>query len=628
MDSGSGAYRWPDPPGWGEVLVSHPLLELGGNNSAETFPLLAGSADTDRRLTNAFCVTVYNEPDSALRSTLHSVLVALRHAFFHVGADSARSIICIVVDGRAQMHPTLKGWLKNVQLMSEAPQRYAGLDIHATSHLADTLIRAMDPALPKAAAECMLKVEVMLCIKNENRGKLESHALFFREICTAVQPEYCYQIDAGTTVAEDSLSQMIRRMETSLDIGAISPRVMPAVPASSAGFLQNWQFYDFALHKSVYWPIESLTGFLSVVPGQTCIFRWKALRDRGSNVREADPVHAYLRGLHTARAVERVMYLAEDRIIGSEIVLTRDHHWTLDYMPEAAVTTDACTTYPELFRQRRRWINSAAACRLWLLALWARVTCRTDGGPIPTRKHAAGMSVQLLIALKELLSPAQFFAALLIAATQLGNMWAKAPVALGLVISCLAAASVSALLEMDPRQRHSALLARIRVGAMWGACIAVFYVFYQVLSWQGFAIIVAPILALPCMALSLPREAMPLAIRTQLFPIPYMLLSNILLVYSILRVHNVAWGTKGLVQQNVEPALKKSLKRLRNKAAMFFFGANLAVACVAWKFDGFIAEDLNPVLEIACLSEAAIAVAALVFFIGRRRRLGLQAAKA
>lgn len=606
--------------------MSHPLQELRGNNFEGAFALHVDSAHVNRQLTNAFCVTVYNEPDSSLRSTLQSILLALRHSFFQVGADSARSIVCILVDGQAQMHPSLKWWLKGMQLTLDAPRRYAGLDIHVTSHHADTLTRTIDPASPKPAAECMLKVDVMLCIKNENRGKLESHALFFRDICTELQPDYCYQIDAGTTVAEDAISRMITCMETSRDVGAIAPRVMPVVPAPTASFLQNWQFYDFALHKAVYWPLESMTGFLSVVPGQTSIFRWEALKHCDPGSLGPDPVQAYLRGLHTSDAVERVMYLAEDRIIGSEIILSRDRNWTLDYLPDVAATTDACTTYPELFRQRRRWINSAAACRLWLLALWARLTHRDDGGPVPTRKHAAGMSVQLLIALKEILSPAQLFAALLVAATQLGNMWAKTPMALSLGISCLAAAGVCALLELGAKRRHHELLARVRVGAMWTACIAGIYVCAQALSWQGFLIIAAPILALPCMAIILPGKAMPLTIRTLLFPLPHMLLSNILLIYSVLRVHNVAWGTKGLIQQNVEPALKENLKRLRNRAVAIFFAANIAVAYVAWRFDGLVANELNPVVEIACLSEAAVAVAALAFFVLRGRRVRRQTA--
>lgn len=607
--------------------MSHPLQEFGDNDTVRVFPLPVDSSAVDRRPTNAFCLTVYNEPESSLRLTLHSVLLALRHSYFQLGSSSARSIICILVDGRSQMHPSLREWLKDLPLTLDTPHRFAGLDIHVTTHHADTLTRIIDPASPKPAAETMLKLDVMLCIKNENKGKLDSHALFFRDICTAVQPKYVYQIDAGTTVAEDALSRLIRHMETCSDTGGIAPRVMPSVPPPTATFLQNWQFYDFALHESVYWPLESMTGLLSVVPGQTCVFRWRALKQSEKNGRQPDPIRIYLRGLHTASAVERVMYLAEDRIIGSEIALTRDHNWTLDYLPEAAATTDACTNYPDLFRQRRRWINSAAACRLWLLALWARITRRSDGGPIPASKHAAGMSVQLLVALKELLSPAQFFAALLVAISQFGNMWAKTPVALSVGIVSLAIAGVCSLIELSPKRRHPELLARCRVWGIWIGSMAGLYVCARALSLEGFAIIAVPILALPCLAMILPRKAMPLAIRSLLFPFPHMVFSNILLIYSVLRVHNVAWGTKGLLQQSVEPALKKSLKSLRNKAVAVFFAANAVVAGIASKFDGFIATELNPVVEVACISEAVIAVAAWGFFLRRGRCSQRQARK-
>jgi len=600
--------------------VSHPLQELRGDNSAGAAALLADSIHGERRVKNAFCVTVYNEPDSALRSTLHSLLLALRHSYFNLGSVAARSIICILVDGRAQMHSSLVGWLKHAQLALDTPQRRPNLDVHAMSHHIDTLIRTIDPASAKPAAECMLKIEVMLCIKSENRGKLESHATFFRDICTVVQPEFCYQVDAGTVVVEDAVSRMIRRLDTSRNTGAIAPNVMPAVPDLTASPLQNWQFCDFALQKAVYWPLESMTGFLSVIPGQTCVFRWRALKHAAANEWRPDPVHAYLRGLQASHAVERVMYLAEDRIIGSEILLTRDENWTLDYLPEAEAVTDACTSYPELFRQRRRWINSAAACRLWLLALWSRITSRSDGGPVPTRKHAAGMAVQLLIALKELLSPAQLFAALLIAVSQFGILWEKTPMALGLGLACLATSGVCALLEFGAGRRHRERLARIRVGGMWTAGITGIHVCAVAFSWQGFAIITVPLLALACMAMILPGRAMPLTIRTLLFPFPHMTLSNILLINSVMKIDNVAWGTKGLNQQHLDAALMRSLKRLRNTVAAVFLAANLAVAWVAWQFDGLIASELNPVVEIACLSEAAVALAALVFHIARRRR--------
>ena len=85
---------------------------------------------------------------------------------------------------------------------------------------------------------------------------------------------------------------------------------------------------------------------------------------------ETRPLDAYLRGLNAVAPLERVMFLAEDRVFGNEIVLAQDKSWRIGYCPTAEATTDACDTFGELLRQRRRWQNSALAVRLWL---WGRL---------------------------------------------------------------------------------------------------------------------------------------------------------------------------------------------------------------------------------------------------------------
>jgi hypothetical protein len=64
---------------------------------------------------------------------------------------------------------------------------------------------------------------------------------------------------------------------------------------------------------------------------------------------------AYLRSLNAVAPLERVMFLAEDCMFGHEIVLARDKSWRLGYCPAAEATTDACDTFGEPLRQRRRW---------------------------------------------------------------------------------------------------------------------------------------------------------------------------------------------------------------------------------------------------------------------------------
>ena len=144
--------------------------------------------------------------------------------------------------------------------------------------------------------------------------------------------------------------------------------------------LHLWQYGDFVLQKLLEWPAEMLCGYLTVIPGQFCVFRWSALSgptpqqgdwraDRPAQSQPVSPLDHYFRGMHPLGPFEANMFLAEDRILGFEILSQRHARWKLHYENTAVVITDSCDSLPELFRQRRRWTNSSFTCNLWLITM-------------------------------------------------------------------------------------------------------------------------------------------------------------------------------------------------------------------------------------------------------------------
>jgi hypothetical protein len=65
------------------------------------------------------------------------------------------------------------------------------------------------------------------------------------------QPEFCYQMDAGTTVAEDALSRMIRRVDTSRNVGA-------DLQESNIGLLEGKTFDEIEPRRR--WGSQRLTA--------------------------------------------------------------------------------------------------------------------------------------------------------------------------------------------------------------------------------------------------------------------------------------------------------------------------------------------------------------------------------
>ncbi|KAG6814003.1 hypothetical protein H0H92_004496 [Tricholoma furcatifolium] len=130
-------------------------------------------------------------------------------------------------------------------------------------------------------------------------------------------------------------------------------------------------------------PLESVFGYISVLPGAFSAYRYKALLN-GPNGK--GPLASYFKGetMHGGGssgasifvATERNMYLAEDRILCFEIVTKKKEGWTLKYVKSAKASTDVPASVrcrfisvvvygltppqvPEFISQRRRWLNGS-----------------------------------------------------------------------------------------------------------------------------------------------------------------------------------------------------------------------------------------------------------------------------
>ena len=87
------------------------------------------------------------------------------------------------------------------------------------------------------------------------------------------------------------------------------------------------QNFEYKMSNILDKPLESVFGYISVLPGAFSAYRYKALLGK--------PLEMYFKGetMHGggsdgAGLFERNMYLAEDRILCFEIVTKRKEAWT------------------------------------------------------------------------------------------------------------------------------------------------------------------------------------------------------------------------------------------------------------------------------------------------------------
>ena len=115
-------------------------------------------------------------------------------------------------------------------------------------------------------------------------------------------------------------------------------------------------------------PLESVFGFISVLPGAFSAYRYVALQNDANG---EGPLEKYFKGekMHGADAgiFTANMYLAEDRILCFELVTKRNSHWVLQYVKSSHAETDVPDEISELILQRRRWLNGSFFAAVYAL---------------------------------------------------------------------------------------------------------------------------------------------------------------------------------------------------------------------------------------------------------------------
>ena len=341
-----------------------------------------------------FCITVYNEPGTALLCSLAGLKQNLDY-LVQSGkrAVAEQVVLCLIFDGRDKMSASSSDLLKALEI-GQIFQGKPSLGVHVfqsrlqlervqqlinfepSLNTSDTSWLAVyQAAQPENELsdnyEKLEFIRVLVCIKEENSGKLSSHWWFFQVFCTCLQPTYCVQMDVGSVIQAHNIHDLWEFLERNPDVGAAAGSILAQKPKNIFNLVYVWQFGNFCLDKLLFTPAEMLSGYRSVLPGQFSMLRWQALApDRFEELQheqQISPLDYYFRGLNRLSIFESIMFLAEDRIIGWNMVTNPHHNWRLAHLCSVVTVTDSCESLQELLRQRRRWINGAFASRLWMI---------------------------------------------------------------------------------------------------------------------------------------------------------------------------------------------------------------------------------------------------------------------
>ncbi|KAM4055675.1 chitin synthase domain-containing protein [Hirsutella rhossiliensis] len=340
---------------------------------------------TTRETELFICITMYNEDEFGFTRTMHAVMKNISHfcsrSRSRTWGESGwqKIVVCIISDGREKInHRTLDALAAMGVYQHGIAKNYVNnraVQAHVYEYTTQV---SLDSDLKfKGAEKGIVPCQMIFCLKEKNQRKLNSHRWFFNAFGKALNPNVCILLDVGTRPGGNSLYHLWKAFDTDSNVAGACGEIKAMKGRLGSNLLNPLvasQNFEYKMSNILDKPLESVFGYITVLPGALSAYRYHALQNDETG---HGPLSQYFKGetLHGQRAdvFTANMYLAEDRILCWELVAKRGERWVLKYVKGCHGETDVPDSVPEFISQRRRWLNGAFFAAVYSLVQFRQI---------------------------------------------------------------------------------------------------------------------------------------------------------------------------------------------------------------------------------------------------------------
>ncbi|KAI1315891.1 Chitin synthase, class 1 [Mortierella claussenii] len=338
------------------------------------------------RETELFIVmTMYNEDEILFCRTMHGVMKNISHLCARDRSKTwgpegwKKVVVCIVADGRYKCSRRVLSVLAMMGVYQDGIAKNAVGGKEVVAHLYEyTAQISIDPDLKvKSADRKIPPVQILFCLKEKNKKKLNSHRWFFNAFGPILNPKICVLLDVGTKPGNTSIYHLWKAFDVNKHVAGACGEICAMTGRGCVNLfnpLVAAQNFEYKMSNILDKPMESVFGYISVLPGAFSAYRYTALLN---DAKGNGPLASYFKGENQSGDMDNIfsanMYLAEDRILCFELVAKRGGQWTLKYVRSAIGETDVPDSVPEFISQRRRWLNGSFFAAIYALTHSANI---------------------------------------------------------------------------------------------------------------------------------------------------------------------------------------------------------------------------------------------------------------
>lgn len=298
------------------------------------------------------CVTMYNEDEIGFTRTMHAVMKNIAHFCSRSKSRTwgehgwQKIVVCVISDGRGNIHPRTLDALAAMGVYQHGIAKNYVNQRAVQAHVYEyTTQVSLDSDLKfKGAEKGIVPCQMIFCLKEKNHKKLNSHRWCFNAFGKALNPNVCILLDVGTKPGGNSLYHLWKAFDTDSNVAGACGEIKAQKGKWGKNLLNPLvasQNFEYKMSNILDKPLESVFGYITVLPGALSAYRYHALLNDETG---HGPLSQYFKGevLHGQHAdvFTANMYLAEDRILCWELVAKRGESWVLKYVKNCTGETD------------------------------------------------------------------------------------------------------------------------------------------------------------------------------------------------------------------------------------------------------------------------------------------------